>query len=85
MLLEGGYLVLDDILGQRKTIDFEAVAKVWSSSSGAVRLGCQVVVLIWIDGKRKITISMRLWEKGGKSKVELALEMLAEAAKRSLR
>jgi len=29
----------------------------------------QVVLLIWTDGKRKIPVSMRLWQKGGKSKV----------------
>jgi hypothetical protein len=45
-----------------------------------VRLGLQVVLLIGTDGKRKVPISMRLWQKGGKSKVELATEMLREAA-----
>ena len=39
----------------------------------------QVVLLIWTDGKSKVPISMRLWQKGGKSKVELATEMLREA------
>jgi hypothetical protein len=38
------------------------------------------VLLIWTDGKRKIPVSMRLWQKAGKSKVELAQEMLSEAA-----
>jgi len=80
MIHPGGYLVLDDTTWQRQTKVAEAVAKVWSSSAGGVRLGMQVVLLIWTDGKRKVPISLRLWQKGGKSKVELAIEMLREAA-----
>ena len=85
MILEGGYLVLDDTTWQRQTKCSEAVAKVWSSTAGSVRLGMQVVLLIWTDGQRKIPVSMRLWQKGGKSKVELAQEMLSEAAERGMR
>ena len=44
----------------------------------------QVVLLVWTDGKRRIPVSMRLWQKGGKSKVELAREMIQEAADRGL-
>src|SRR5436853_7862464 len=75
MIHPGGYLVLDDTTWQRQTKVAEAVTKVWSSTAGSVRLGMQVVRLIWTDGKRKVPISMRLWQKGGKSKVELATEM----------
>jgi putative transposase len=75
-----GYLGLDDTTWQRQTKVAGAVAKVWSSRAGGVRLGMQVVLLVWTDGKRKVPISMRLWHKGGKSKVELAIEMLREAA-----
>lgn len=80
MIHPGGYLVLDDTTWQRQTKVAEAVSKVWSSTAGGVRLGMQAVLLIWTDGKRKVPISMRLWQKGGKSKVELAEEMLREAA-----
>jgi len=80
MIHQGGYLVLDDTTWQRQTKVAEAVAKVWSSTAGGVRLGMQVVLLIWTDGKRKVPIAMRLWQKGGQSKVELAVEMLREAA-----
>ncbi|HJP95841.1 MAG TPA: transposase [Candidatus Saccharimonadales bacterium] len=84
MIFEGGYLVLDDTTWQRQTKCSEAVAKVWSSTAGGVRLGMQVVLLIWTDGQRKIPVSMRLWQKGGKSKIELAQEMLSEAAERGI-
>jgi hypothetical protein len=84
MILKGGYLLLDDTTWQRQTKSSEAVSKVRSSTAAGVRLGMQVVLLVWTDGKRKIPISMRLWQKGGKSKVELAAEMLKEASLRGL-
>ncbi|HKS41335.1 MAG TPA: transposase [Blastocatellia bacterium] len=85
MIHTGGYLLLDDTTWQRQTKCSEAVAKVWSSTAGGVRLGMQVVLLVWTDGQRKIPVAMRLWQKGGKSKVELAQEMLSEAAERGIR
>jgi SRSO17 transposase len=84
MIHEGGYLLLDDTTWQRQAKLAEAVSKVWSSTAGSVRLGMQVVLLVWTDGKRKIPISMRLWQKGGKSKVVLAAEMIREAAERGI-
>jgi DDE superfamily endonuclease len=73
MIHQGGYLVLDDTTWQRWANHSEAVSWVWSSSAGHITQGMQVVLLVWTDGKRKIPVSMRLWQKGGKSKVELAL------------
>jgi hypothetical protein len=84
MIQEGGYLVLDDTTWQRQAETAEAVSFVWSSTAGAVRRGMQVVLLIWTDGKLKVPVSMRLWQKGGKSKVELAAEMIREAAERGI-
>lgn len=84
MIQEGGYLVLDDTTWQRQAQKAEAVSLVWSSTSGAVRRGMQVVLLIWTDGKLRVPVSMRLWQKGGPSKVELAAEMLTEARERGI-
>jgi putative transposase len=80
----GGYLVLDDTTWERCAKHSEAVSWVWSSSAGHITQGMQVVLLIWTDGYWKIPIGMRLWRKGEKSKIELASEMLTEAAKRGL-
>jgi hypothetical protein len=80
MFHAGGYLLLDDTTWQRRANRAEAVSKVWSSTAGSVRLGMQVVLLVWADGHRKIPVGMRLWQKGGKSKVELAKELIREAA-----
>ena len=84
MITQGGYLLLDDTTWQRQAKAAEAVSKVWSSTAGSVRLGMQVVLLVWTDGHRKIPVGMRLWQKGGKSKVVLATELIQEAADRGL-
>lgn len=73
--------MLDAATWQRLTEVLKAVAKVWSSTAGSDCLGMQVVPVVWIGGRRKEPTSMRLWRKGGKSKVELAVEMLREAAR----
>jgi hypothetical protein len=46
--------------------------------------GMQVVLLIWTDGRVKVPLGLRLWKKGGRSKVELAAELLREARRRGL-
>jgi hypothetical protein len=84
MIQQGGYLVLDDTTWQRHARSAEAVSKVWSSTAGSIRLGMQVVLLVWTDGKLRVPVAMRLWQKGGQSKVELAAEMLREAAGRGV-
>jgi putative transposase len=79
-----GYLVLDDTTWQRWTRKAEAVSFVWDSSIGKVVFGMSVVLLVWTDGKRKVPLGLRVWRKGGKSKVELAAELLREAQARGL-
>src|ERR1051325_586764 len=80
----GGYLLLDDTTWGRWAKQAEAVSWVWSSSAGHITQGMQVVLLIWTDGYWKVPIGMRLWRKGERSKIELATEMLREAAERGL-
>jgi len=79
-----GYLVLDDTTWQRWTKKAEAVSFVWDSSVGKVVFGMSVVLLIWTDGKRKVPLGIRVWQKGGQSKVELAAELLREAHARGI-
>ena len=63
----------------------EAVSWVWSSTHGRVLRGHQVVLLIWTDGRVRVPLGMRLWKKGGSSKVELAAQLLREAQRRGMR
>jgi hypothetical protein len=46
--------------------------------------GHQVVLLIWTDGRVRVPLGLRLWKKGGYSKVELAAQLLREAQRRGL-
>ena len=73
-----GYLIIDDTAWQRFTKKAEAVSFVWDSSIGKVVFGMNVVLVIWTDGKRKVPIGMRVWEKGKRSKIELACEMFSQ-------
>jgi hypothetical protein len=80
----GGYLVIDDTSWERFTRVAEAVSWVWSSSAGKPVWGMQVVLLLWTDGKWKVPVGIRVWRKGGPSKVELAIGLLRQARRRGL-
>jgi hypothetical protein len=76
---DGGHLIIDDTTWRRWAQRSEAVSWVWSSSAGHIVRGMQAVLLIWTDGHIKVPVGMRLWQKGGASKVALAEELLREA------
>jgi len=80
----GGYLVVDDTSWERFTRVADAVSWVWSSSVGKPIWGMQVVLLLWTDGKWKVPIGIRIWRKGGPSKIELAIGLLSQARRRGL-
>ena len=82
---EGGHLIIDDTAWARWAVRSEAVSWVWSSTHGRVVRGHQVVLLVWTDGRVRVPLGMRLWSKGGLSKVELAAQLLRGAEKRGLR
>jgi putative transposase len=84
LVLTGGYLVIDDTSWERFTRVADAVSWVWSSSVGKPVWGMQVVLLLWTDGKWKVPIGIRLWRKGGPSKVALAVGLLSQARRRGL-
>ena len=83
-LVKDGYLLIDDTIWQRYGKKLEAVSFVWDSTIGKKVLGTNVVLLIWTDGKRRIPLSLRIWRKGGKSKLKLAEEMLWESRRRGI-
>lgn len=84
LVSKGGYLVLDDTSWERFTRVADAVSWVWASSVGKPVWGMQVVLLLWTDGKWKVPVGIRLWRKGGPSKVELAIGLLSQARRRGL-
>jgi len=84
LLHTGGYLVIDDTRWERFTRVAEAVSWVWSSRVGKPVWGMQVVLLLGTDGKWKVPLGIRIWRKGGPSKVELAIGLLSQARRRGL-
>jgi hypothetical protein len=75
---------LTSAIWQRYGKKLEAVSFVWDSSIGKKVLGTNVVLLLWTDGRRRIPVGVRIWQKGGKSKSKLAEEMLWEAHRRGV-
>jgi len=85
MVREGGYLIIDDTTWARWAKAAEAVSRVWSSTHGRALRGHQVVLLLWTDGRVRVPLGIRLWKKGGDSKVALAAQLLREADRRGIR
>ena len=83
-LVTEGHLLIDDTIWQRFGKKLEGVSYVWDSTIGKKVLGTNVVLLIWTDGKRQIPVGLRIWQKGGKSKVKLAIELLWEVRRRGV-
>ena len=79
-----GYLIIDDTTWQRFGNKLAGVSFVWDSTLGKSVFGMQVVLLIWTDGQWRIPLSLRIWQKGSKSKLKLAEEMLREAKRRGV-
>jgi putative transposase len=79
----GGYLLVDDTVVEKPYARLLGEAAwVWSSKQRKVVFGVSVVLLVWTDGQVRIPLAFRLWQKGGASKFDLALELLSYARNR---
>ena len=79
--LRDGYLSLDDT-GVEKLYsnEFEGAYYYYSSSLKKIVFGYQLVLLVWHRGKKRQVIGRRIYQpESGKSKIDLALELLSEA------
>lgn len=84
----GGYLIIDDtVIGKDKgSWKTEMTAKLWSASEKRYLYGQSVVLLVWTDGKTRLLLDIRFWVRGsGKTKLDLALDMLRCAKQRNIR
>lgn len=78
-ILKGGYLIIDDtLLPKSASKHSKFVKKLYSGKYKARIQGLSIVVIIWTDGVWRIPLGLKIWEKGGKTKPELALELLSE-------
>lgn len=75
--------MIDDTAWHRWAKKAESVNLVWSATAGKALMCMQVV--LDTDGKWKVPIGIGLWQKGEASKVELAKELLTEAASRGIK
>jgi hypothetical protein len=79
----GGYLIVDDtVVAKPYARLLGEAAWVWSSKDSKVVFGVSLVLLVWTDGQVRIPLAYRVWQKGGVSKYDLALEWLSYARNR---
>jgi putative transposase len=75
---ERGYLIIDDtVVPKPFATAMESLAWVYSSRECKPVYGFSLVLLIWTNGLLRIPLGVRLWRRGGPSKMELALELLS--------
>lgn len=79
-----GYLIIDDTTWHRFGKHLQGVSFVWDSTISKKVFGMQVVFLLWTDGRQRIPLGLRIWQKGGKSKLKLAEEMITESYRRGI-
>ena len=78
--LKKGSLLIDDIVVEVPFGRASAGACwLYSSAKEKVVFGYQMVALIWVRGQQRKIIDFRVYEKGSKTKIELALELLSYA------
>lgn len=81
--LTGGYLLVDDtVIAKPYAKYLEGASFVYSSLLNKSVYGYHVVLLCWTNGQVTLPLSWRWYRKGGKTKVELAQELLQEAHNR---
>jgi hypothetical protein len=80
---ERGALIIDDtVVPKPFATAMEGLAWVFSSQERKPVYGFSLVLLVWTTGTLRIPLGMRLWRRGGPSKIELALELLGYARNR---
>ena len=79
----GGSLIVDDTVGATPYARLLGEAAwVWSQQDRQVLCGVSVVLLVWTDGQVRMPLACRVWQQGGASKDDLALEVLRSARNR---
>src|SRR5262249_54979933 len=74
-------LIVDDTVIEKFGKNLFGVYWVHSSRINKAVLGINLVLLIWTDGKRRVPLGIKVWRKGGPSRVVLASKLLRWAHK----
>jgi hypothetical protein len=78
-ILDGGYLIIDDVvLAKPFGKLFTNASFVYSSSDDKSVFGYNIVMIVWTNGTITIPLSWRWYKKGSYTKVELAMFLLEE-------
>lgn len=79
--LSDGWLIIDDtVIDKSFARSIENLSWVYCSKKQRSVLGLNLVLLCWSNGSITIPLAFRIWKRnGGKSKFDLALELLAYA------
>src|SRR4030067_1468950 len=80
--LTNGWLIIDDtVIAKPYGKLFAQASYVFSSIMGKSVLGYDVVLLCWSNGTITLPLAWRWYRPGGKSRIDLALELLSLAQK----
>lgn len=80
MKIRDGYLIFDDTPCEKPYARaLEGLSQVYCTKFSKTMNGYSTVTMLWTNGSIRIPISLRLWRPGGKTKIQLALEMLSYA------
>ena len=78
--LSDGYLMIDDtVINKSFAKVINNISWVYCSKEERSVLGLNIVVLAWSNGVVTIPLAIKIWKEGGKSKYDLALELLSYA------
>lgn len=79
-VLTGGYLIVDDtVIAKPYAKDLKGASFVHSSVLDRIVYGYEVVFLCWTNGMITIPLSWRWYKKNGKTRIDLAMDLLHEA------
>ncbi len=79
--LSAGWLIIDDtVIDKSFAKQIENLSWIYCSKKQRSVLGLNLVLLCWSNGRLTIPLAFKIWKKdGGKSKFDLALELLSYA------
>jgi hypothetical protein len=85
--LQDGWLIIDDtIIPKKFARKIESVGWLFDTKIGKNILGINLVLLVWSNGKITLPLAIRVYQKdSGKSKVDLAIELLTWAKKQKIK
>ena len=77
--LQGGFLIIDDVLIQRYRSGQMGLQRLKDTSTGSYVFGFSLVVLAWTDGKRRLPLAFLPYFADEGTRLELALALLSWA------